>query len=187
MGDSFHSWGMLANSMRLKSCVTLSLAFALTSSCTRVIPPAPAPAAPSAPRPAVTPAPAPMKLNWKDAELTPGGWTYQIEGNRSAARFGADQLVLRCNREAGEITLSRLGSAEGPVPITILTSSTARTLNADPIPGTTPVLTLSLKARDSLLDALAFSRGRFAVEVAGLPTLIMPSWSEVSKVVEDCR
>ena len=44
-----------------------------------------------------------------------------------------------------------------------------------------------LPARDPLLDAMAFSKGRFAVEVAGLPTLYLPSWIEVSRVIEDCR
>jgi hypothetical protein len=34
---------------------------------------------------------------------------------------------------------------------------------------------------------MAFSRGRFAIETAGLPTLYVPSWPEVSRVVEDCR
>ena len=46
---------------------------------------------------------------------------------------------------------------------------------------------LSLDARDPLLDAMIFSRGRFAVEAGALPTLYLPSWPEMGKVVEDCR
>jgi hypothetical protein len=42
-------------------------------------------------------------------------------------------------------------------------------------------------ARDALLDAMAFSKGRFAVEVAGLQALYVPSYPEVTRVIEDCR
>jgi hypothetical protein len=44
-----------------------------------------------------------------------------------------------------------------------------------------------LAATDPLLDAIAFSRGRFAVEAPGLPTLILPTWPEPARVVEECR
>ncbi|MDG2003332.1 MAG: hypothetical protein P8J20_08375 [Novosphingobium sp.] len=49
------------------------------------------------------------------------------------------------------------------------------------------MIAVTLPASDPLLDAMAFSRGRFAVETAGLPTLYVPSWPEVSRVIEDCR
>jgi hypothetical protein len=32
-----------------------------------------------------------------------------------------------------------------------------------------------------------FSRGRFAVETDGLPTLVLQTWPEPARVVEDCR
>ena len=110
-----------------------------------------------------------------------------MEGGRSVARFGGDMLVLTCNRDAAIVTLSRSGSAAALVPMTILTSAMNRTASASPEPGPPPVIVLSLAARDSLLDAIAFSRGRFVVETAGLPTLYVPSWPEVTKVAEDCR
>lgn len=42
-------------------------------------------------------------------------------------------------------------------------------------------------AGDAALDQIAFSRGRFAIETPGLPTLVLPSWPEVTRVIEDCR
>jgi hypothetical protein len=48
-------------------------------------------------------------------------------------------------------------------------------------------VTAWIAPRDPLLDAMAFSRGRFRVEVAKLPPLYLPSWPEVSRVIEDCR
>ena len=44
-----------------------------------------------------------------------------------------------------------------------------------------------IAAADKLLDAIAFSRGRFALEAAGQETLYLPSWPEISRVIEDCR
>jgi len=38
-----------------------------------------------------------------------------------------------------------------------------------------------------VLDQIAYSRGRFAIEIAGLEPLIVPAWPEVGRVIEDCR
>ncbi len=42
------------------------------------------------------------------------------------------------------------------------------------------------EARDPLLDALAFSRGRFGIAIAGIETSV-PTWPEITRVLEDCR
>ena len=110
-----------------------------------------------------------------------------MEGSRSVARFGNDVLILSCNREAAAVTLIRPGAGDGQVPLSIQTSTLSRTVSATAESGPPPMIALTLQARDSLLDAMAFSRGRFAVETAGLPTLYIPSWPEVSRVIEDCR
>ncbi|WP_345907778.1 hypothetical protein [Sphingomonas sp. UBA4815] len=44
-----------------------------------------------------------------------------------------------------------------------------------------------LAGNDRLLDAMAFSRGRFTIEQAGQPPLIIPAYAEVGRVIEDCR
>ncbi len=49
------------------------------------------------------------------------------------------------------------------------------------------MLAATLPAADPLLAAMAFSKGRFAVETQGLATLYIPSWPEVTRVIEDCR
>ena len=48
-------------------------------------------------------------------------------------------------------------------------------------------LTAEFGAFDPLLDAIAFSRGRVAFSVGSAPALVVPSWSELSRVIEDCR
>jgi hypothetical protein len=122
---------------------------------------------------------------WADAALSPGRWTYQpARGAGSRASFGptnAPSFQLAC--AAGRLlNLTRSGAAAGS--LTIRTTSTLRNL-----PGTRSAQGLStqLPANDPLLDAIAFSRGRFAVEAPGVPALVIPAWPELARVVEDCR
>ena len=106
----------------------------------------------------------------------------------SIARFGtgqaAPQIALRCDRATSTITLERAGAADGPVNMTIATSTITRPVLAEP---RAYGLTAAFSPRDSLLDAIAFSRGRFAVEAQGIAPLYLPSWPELSRVIEDCR
>ena len=48
-------------------------------------------------------------------------------------------------------------------------------------------LTARLNPGDPVLDAMVFSRGRFAVEAPGTPLLVVPAWPEPARVIEDCR
>ncbi len=141
------------------------------------------------PRPAATPAA--KGADWRDWPVTPGDWVYRQDGRGSIALFGvrgADAtLTLRCDRAAGAVYLSRAGLATGPVPMTIRTSTLLRTLSAAPTGGTPPYLAVSIAPRESLLDAMGFSRGRFIIEQPGYPTLVVPAWAEIERVTEDCR
>lgn len=148
----------------------------MVAGCMRVVPPAPQP--PPAPRPLPpppAPAPAPVAADWRDWPLSAGTWSYQRNSAGSVARFGLPgappELSLRCS--GGSMTLERKG-ANGP--LTVRTTSLTRALPA-----------ASLASTDGLLDAMSYSRGRFVVETAGLPPLVVPAWSEVPRVVEDCR
>jgi hypothetical protein len=140
--------------------------------------PAPPPVAAPAPRP-LPPPPQPAPVEWADLPLTPGEWLYSGEGAGLVARFaGSDGsgFLIRCERPDGRMLLAR----EGAVPaggMTIRTTSVSRAF---------PAATASLAAGDPLLDAIAFSRGRFAVEVAGR-MMILPAWPEPGRVAEDCR
>ena len=118
-----------------------------------------------------------------DAPQTPGDWRYRSTGGATRASFGegagAPSFEMVC--QGGQVLLLRQGSGGA---MRILTETTERTLPASPREGSTAA---QLNARDPLLDAMAFSKGRFAVEVAGLPTLFVPAWPEVTRVIEDCR
>ena len=150
------------------------------------LPPTPPPAPP--PQPVASAAPAPPPADWRDAPLTPGTWMYRAEAGGSVAAFGpADGtplLVLRCEAARGQIVMERAGTAPGSVPLTVVTTSATRAYTAS-VAG--EALVLAFAPGDPQLDAIAFSRGRFGVEVPGLPALYAPSWPEIGRVVEDCR
>lgn len=68
-----------------------------------------------------------------------------------------------------------------------MTVRTTSAVRAVPAQAGTGALSATLTPRDPLLDAMAFSRGRFLVETAGAPYLAIPAWAEVARVTEDCR
>jgi hypothetical protein len=147
-------------------------------------PPAPVPAPPPPPR--AEPAP-----NWRDAALTPGDWTWSAASGRSTAQYGAPgappAMTLTCDRAAGTITLARPGGAGAPAPVVITTTTARRVFSGEAPAGGGGGIAIVIPARDALLDAIAFSDGRFMVEVPGDSATIVPSWPEVARVIEDCR
>ncbi|MFL0412766.1 hypothetical protein [uncultured Sphingomonas sp.] len=151
--------------------------------------PPPPPPSPAPPPPAPRPAPAPLAGDWRDWPITPGTWRYEKDARGGRALFGQAgqdaRLVLRCDLAARRLYLSRPGQATGA--FTVRTSSTTRAVPVRPTGGTPPYVAADLAARDELLDAMAFSRGRFVIEQAGAPTLVVPAYPEVGRVIEDCR
>ena len=170
----------------------LAVAFSATcllavGGCTAVPPATPQPAPTPAPTSAPRPAPAPAPTNWMDAPRTPGDWSYAGTTAKYAAPNGQTLFSMTCDRPRGAVSLVRSGGSGSPAPMRIMTETATRLLDARPAGTQSADLAATLSARDSLLDAIALSRGRFAVEAAGLPTLYLPSWAEVSRVIEDCR
>ena len=147
----------------------------------------PTPVARSPAPPPSAPAPVPTSADWRDLPQTAGDWAWSQEAADSVARFGEGLLILRCDRPHARIELRRAGNPAGSVPITVTTTTLSQPLMGEPVEGSAPAISASLPAGDPLLDAMAFSRGRFLLAATGLPTLIVPSWPELSRVVEDCR
>ena len=156
----------------------------------RTPPPTPEPVATATPRPAPSPSPAAIYDSWMDVPQTPGDWYYVRTATGSAARFGAPQsegqFALLCTPASRSIALVRYGAFAGDTPMTVRTETATRTLAAARA-GDEGGMRAVLAARDPLLDAMAFSKGRFAIEAAGASTLYLPSWPEVTRVIEDCR
>lgn len=165
------------------------------------VPAGQAPATPPAPvsRPAPEPAPAarppllqsPDVDNWMDAPATPGTWRYQINAGGALAVFigsrGQGDFMMSCDTRGGLVRFWRAGTSPSPRIMTIRAETATRSFQVVQAKDTNPYLTTSIAGADPLLDAMALSKGRFAVEVQGLPPLFLPAWAEVTRVIEDCR
>lgn len=154
---------------------------------------APSPVPPPAPVPSVAPLPRPIEParpaeDWRDRPITEGTWSWRKDGTRSVASFarGNYQLFsMTCDPAARQVTLRSAMLNISSLAIT--TTSVHRVLPARADETVRPMMTSAvLSARDPLLDAMAFSRGRFMVSALGNADYL-PSWPEVSRVIEDCR
>jgi hypothetical protein len=118
-----------------------------------------------------------------------GSWSYAPATDGSEAVFtsasGSPQLWLHCTRATRRITFSRPATAATAF-IKIWTSSQTRSVASSFNPATGRV-TIEVAAFDSLLDAIASSRGRIAFTVGPQPPLVVPPWAEPARVIEDCR
>lgn len=118
-----------------------------------------------------------------------GSWAYAPTADGSEAVFydanRQPQLGIRCSRPTRRVTLSKPAAASAAsldVWSSTLTKSFAATF--DPA---TARLSAQIANWDPLLDAIAYSRGRFAVAVSGQQPLVVPPWADISRVIEDCR
>lgn len=127
--------------------------------------------------------------HWLDWPMAPGSWVYRRDERGSIALYGlpgADALVtLRCDTGQRTVYFSRAGAAGNQ--ITVRTSSTMKALPAQPTGGQPEYIASAVTPSDPILDAMAFSRGRIAIEAGSLQNIAIPVWSEIGRVVQDCR
>ena len=110
----------------------------------------------------------------KSLPIATGQWSYAASATGSEARYGT-HISIRCDRASRTVSITRPNLADSS-----LTISTSELTRALPAGG-------RLLANDPLLDAIAFSRGRFLVSGGGAPVLAIPSWPEAARSIEDCR
>jgi hypothetical protein len=159
----------------------------------------------STPAPTPAPAPAPVaqtpeprkpvsaqsNLNWEVAPVEPGIWSYRTEGGERLAAFGpagqAPHLVFACSPATRQIAL-RLPLVSGASrALTIHTTYGALAWSAAAGAGGAGGFSTVRPANDPGFDWIAYSRGRIAVDIDGRSHIIVPSASEIGRVVEDCR
>jgi hypothetical protein len=116
-------------------------------------------------------------LSFEDGKALPlasGQWSHAVTSTGSEARYGA-HISMLCDKPTRTVTIGRPGMPAAA--LTIATDTATRSL---PPNG-------RLSAYDPLLDAIAFSRGRFLVSGGAEPVLAVPSWPEAARAIEDCR
>ncbi len=150
---------------------------------------APEPAPPPPPRPAPLPptpppAPPPPPSDWATGPLSPGDWTYSPSPSTPLATFGSDRASFTIRCQQGRMVWLGVTGARGDA-IVIRTSYGMRRVPGDR--AHLNEIVAQLPVSDPLLEQMAFSRGRFLVAVEGGPSLVVPAWPEIGRVIEDCR
>ncbi len=170
--------------------LTLSALLALAACAAPPPPPAPQPA--PVPKPVVAPPvqSPPATAEWIDWPLAAGDWVYRRDERGSIGLFGASgqnaMVTLRCDTQRRRIYLGRAGASTGGRMV-VRTSSSMKEFAASPTGATPAYLASEIMPNDPILDAMAFSRGRIAIQVTGEPSIAIPSWAEITRIVEDCR
>ena len=142
-----------------------------------------------------TTAPAPTEETtsdtYLDAPQTPGVWAYDKEPGESFALFGEagmrERFLLRCGDGAVSLAVMTGETQEQSRSMRVTTETVTAALEAAPVPSQARIIAADLDPNDPLLDAMAITKGRFAVEVEGFEPFYLPAWTEVSRVIEDCR
>ncbi len=133
---------------------------------------------------------APQNGAWIDWPITPGFWVYRQDDRGSIALFGvanADAVVtLRCDTDRQKLYLARAGNAASGT-MTVRSSLSLKSFTAVPTGGNPPYLAVEFAPNDKILDAISTTRGRIAIEMQGMQSIAIPIWSEVPKVIQDCR
>ena len=118
-----------------------------------------------------------------------GNWGYAATTDGSDATFsnasGNPQVWMHCTRATRRVTIAKPAAGAAPF-INVWTSSLTRSVSASFNPATGR-LTIDLAGNDPLLDAIATSRGRAGFTVGSQPALVVPTWAEPARVIEDCR
>jgi len=156
-------------------------------------PPPPPVQQPSPPPKPVVVAPPPVQrpaTEWTDWPLAMGDWVYRRDERGSIGLFGPTGqnaiLTLRCDTTRRRVYLAREGAGTGGRMV-VRTSSALKEFSASPTGGTPAYRAVEILPTDAILDAMALSRGRFAIEAEEQTPLAIPSWAEITRIVEDCR
>ncbi len=129
--------------------------------------------------------------DWTDWDISPGIWIYRDDRRGSIALFGEPgenaTFMIRCDENRGRLYLSRAGEVGDNATMTLRASSGLQSFSAYNSGGSVDYVAVTIAPDDIVLDRIAFSRGRFAVETEGLRSIAVPIWPEFTRVVEDCR
>ena len=167
--------------LRLSACIALLAG--LAACVPRAAPPPPQPTPPPRPAPAPPLPPAsPPPTGWQDGPLASGDWSYSGGALPQATFTGPAGVLFAMRCDPGrQIALLRPGASGGTITIsTTFGQSSASTGNDGQAQPTLP-------ASDALFDQIAFSRGRILIGGSAGGDLVLPSWPEPARLIEECR
>ena len=183
---------MKATTIQLAAALTLTFGIAACVPSASAPAPAPAPVTGTAPPAPLAGAPrerVPMLTEWDNLPATPGQWRYSARDGASEAAFsGRDNQPLarlRCDPARRAVSLIVPGASARGEEMIVQSETLSRALPYPQVLGGGATVTFA--PGDPLLDAMALSKGRFLVNAVGAGPLVLPSYAEVSRVIEDCR
>ena len=169
----------------------LSLTFAIAACVPQVAPPPAPPVATNEPAPQPPPTAVDTTLaiepDWLDKPASPGAWNLLNSGSAQRLAFQqtgqAAPFALQCSGGITRVT------ADVPVGSTMIvaTETATRTFALNQADAETGRAFTELSTRDPFLDAIAFSRGRFAVAVTGQSNVYLPARPAITRFLEECR
>jgi hypothetical protein len=105
-----------------------------------------------------------------------------------AAPASKVEAWVRCDTKDRTVTIGHNTATGDARMMTVRTTFGLLQWPASPAAGTGGLgLGATRAANDPGLDQIAFSRGRFTIELPGTAPLVLPTWAEPARVIEDCR
>ena len=203
-----HFTGATALTFGLAACIPAVDGQTVSAAPAIAAPTSPATATPVAPPPPTTttsvptmaqvapvsmppPIEATLPENWMDEPRLPGDWTYEQEPNETFALYGNGRedmrAIIRCDLNSRKVGIGMFGLSAQSATMQIHTETMSRTLVATQRTSARPLVAAEVDANDRLLDAMAVTKGNFAMQVDGARIIYLPGWAEVTRVIEDCR
>lgn len=130
----------------------------------------------------------PPAIDLKAVQAVIGTWIYRPMVGGSDADFvdgsGHLRLSVRCLKATRVVSIIQSEMMTAAPTLVVTTSYGTRSL---PARFTAASIAADVSANDPLLDEIAFSRGKWAIANSGNGALVLPSWAEPARVIEDCR
>jgi hypothetical protein len=131
------------------------------------------------------------KDDWLGLTVINGNWRWAREGTLSVARLslasGRERMGLSCDPATRLVSMTIDAPPTGSGMVSVTTTTLSKDVPIASVPDRPWASRITFKARDPLLDAIAFSRGRFMIQQAGVTPDVAPVQPEIGRVIEDCR
>jgi hypothetical protein len=129
--------------------------------------------------------------DWTVWPLSDAEWTALRVKEGPLARFGykgypAGMVLVQCVKALQVLRFSRSGNSAAKS-LRILTSHSTRDLDASMTFSTTKYLSAEVALTDPLLDNIASSDQRFAIDIIDLQPIVMPVSPALQGVISGCR
>jgi hypothetical protein len=123
--------------------------------------------------------------------LAPGQWTVEETANGASASFGetGGEPVLRlvCDRDAGTLTLIRIGQGDAPQTFSLEAGTQRAAVEMEPTQTGTAGMLAQVDAGQPVFAAFADPAGTIAIAAPGQPALRLPGHTGISRVIEACK